>query len=230
MGTNGKSLSENSDGIPEVRRQAMLDALVRYFLGQGGLVRLLDATDGITATTYYRLRDNFPDDFLLVETEARSLAAKERSSTRVAFESRQENESQDLQEYSLLEYKEIIDQLRSIAKGETYEVETLVNRRVDGDWKQVPEKKTVIPFPRDQVSAAGMLRDIARDGMIPERAYQLAYSPGEEVDDDPGGLMPMFSASSAFKRIEAVAPDGTKVTATVDHPEVIEVLDEDDSV
>lgn len=223
MEQDGNFLTEKNIG--EAHRLAILDVLTRQFLGQGSLVSIIDDVDGISRTTFYRLREMYPEDFDEIKAEARKVALTERSDKRVSHDAYKENLSYELEEYVGGKIRDVVDSLLLIVNGEPYEVSVLVNRRDEsGQWERVYEQKSIVPYPRDMVSAANALHAFLRDGVLPESS-RMPVSSAAEVEELSGGLMPIFAGSTAFKRIEGTAPDGTRVVVDVEHPGIIEVED-----
>ena len=230
MGTDGNG-SLSNDGIGGRQRDAIIDLLTKYYLGQGKMRDLLETTGGISKTTYYRLRELYPDEFDEIDKTARVVALHERSAARLAFESEHEEASRELQRVSREALTRAVQQMAEVAEGVPRDVDVLVNRRSedDGGWERVYERKTIVPYPRDQIGAYNALLATAKEGIVPERLVIGQVSTAEH-EADSSALPPLFSVSTSFKRLTAQTADGTRVTATVDHPDSIiemEIPDED---
>ena len=84
--------------------------------------------------------------------------------------------------------------------------------------------RTVVIYPRDKLAAIKQAQELARGGVLPEH-YAANLSAAENVDDEKAldPLTALMPVRTNFSQITATAPDGTKITATVEREgEVIE--------
>jgi hypothetical protein len=89
-------------------------------------------------------------------------------------------------------------------------------------------KKSIVPYPRDMISAYNALLATAKYGILSDsqRSSRASAAESRATDKQPGGLMPMFRGSSAFTKVTATTPDGTKFSASVENEGV--VIDSED--
>ena len=88
------------------------------------------------------------------------------------------------------------------------------------------EGKTIIPYPRDRIAAANLIREIARKGVMPEgyaRRRVTMEADKEERPERTKPYIPVLGVNPKFSKITATAADGTEFTAEVKSPEVIDV-------
>lgn len=228
MGT-GTELSKN--GIDPERREAISEVLGRLYRGEAPLRDLLSA-DTIPRTTYYRVKKAHPEEFSLIDREARKSAAVVRSSERVAFEARHEGASQKLQTDAAVGMHPGIVMLADIAAGKIREVKVDVTKynRKEKKWETVEEVKSIIPYPRDIISAMSTLHAIAKEGVKPEYLDLPLGSTVEPEETGPPELLPMFTMPTAFSKVEVTTPDGRKFTSTVEDDSIVEIEEDGSEV
>jgi len=227
MEQNGTALTETD--ISDANRVAIEEILSRHLMGQESLSKVIDEVGSISRTTFYRIRKQYPDDFEEIRRGVLRSVLSRRSDSRLAHDAYKETLTYDLEHHVGDHARSIVDQLLLIVNGKPYEVEVLVNRRNDdGEWELVYEPKSIVPYPRDIIAAANSLYAFLKEGVLPESSHVAAASP-VEVTEEQSGLMPIFGGNTAFSKIEATRPDGTRFSINVGQDDIIEVDEDEDS-
>ena len=86
-----ESMTHNQ--LPEREREAILKALVAYYMGAAHIAEAMNQTEGISKGTYYNRKEQYPDEIRRLHEEAKAIAMRERSGVQIAFLARQVNVS-----------------------------------------------------------------------------------------------------------------------------------------
>ncbi len=191
--------------LPEKEREAILEALVKYYSGGAKIADALTETEGISKSTYYNRKEQFPDEMDKLHAEARAKVLSERSGAQLAFEARILDQSYVLQEAAAQALLKLVPVLERTARGEP--------RIVSVGGKE----KMIVPYPRDRVEATRLMMSIAKDGVMPEwlgrrRSVEAAKPPVESRVP----MIPVLGISTNFSKVSATTPDGRVITATVE--------------
>ena len=169
----------------------MREALTRYYLGLGTRGECLDDVSGCSETTYYRIRNEYPELVQAIDDSARLEALLRVSGEEIAFQGWQKRMSHVIQERAteaLLDPR-VMEAMLQIILGKS--------RTVVLDGTELP----IIPYPRDQLEALRVVQDLARYGCLPES--ETVFKPMEEPDmssedvDDPSWLIGLNPGSDA---------------------------------
>lgn len=198
-------------------------ALGMFYAGlYGSMNKAIEATKGLSASSFYQYRDEHPEEFAALEAQVQALAIAERRGIELAFAREQLERSMVAQRSASEAVIELLPELLRIASGEPGSV-------VTGDSGKEVEK-TIIPYPRDQLKAADLLRQLAQDGLLAERgrALSIAQASTKEPEAAPEPERPVLNlpglVASDFKEITATSADGSVVRASVVSPtEVIDI-------
>jgi hypothetical protein len=207
MNANAYGLTKT---ISDDEREAFRKALELHY-GQG--MRMNDAFDQVEPgliDRYYRRRKNYPEEIEAINREARAAVMRELSGDQLAFEARQIRESWEIQRTAIEYPKEALSALERIARGEPW----------------IVEGKTIIPYPRDRIAAANLMREIARNGVMPEgyaRRRKMVGADKGEKPEPKKQLIPLLGVEPNFSRVTVSTPDGAEYTAEVKQEDVIEV-------
>jgi hypothetical protein len=90
----------------------------------------------------------------------------------------------------------------------------------------VVEGKTIVPYPRDRIAAANLMREIARNGVMPEgyaRRREMVEADKAQKPEPRKQLIPLLGVDPNFSRVTVSTPDGTEYTAEVKQEDVIDV-------
>ena len=185
-----------SKKIPETERKAIRNALVLYYSGSVPIADAFDRTDGITKSTYYNRKADFPDEIKELHDEARTIALRERGDLQTAFDSEQPAASIEIQRAASQSLQELVPELARIARGDP--------RTVYDETKDC--NKTLLAYPRDQAEAFRILQALARVGVLPE-GWVSPRAPDPEPENVP--LLPPVIAPRTFNVISI--PDGASV-------------------
>lgn len=183
--------------IPEAERKAIVNALVLYYSGSAPIADALDRTEGITKSTYYNRKGDFPDEIKELQDKAGAIALRERGDLQTAFDSEQLAASIEIQRAASNSLRALVPELVRIARGES--------RTVLDEAKG--EHKTMFAYPRDQAEAFRILQSLARFGVLPEGYIAPRAPDPEEQSNVP--LLPPVIAPRTFNVIRV--PDGARV-------------------
>jgi hypothetical protein len=188
----------------------MRQALCHFYLGRGSKKECLDALDGISETTYYRIKNEYPDLVDAIDRSARREALYRTCGEDIAFQARQKRESREIQRRAAEILKECLPVLASIALGEP--------RRVDVDG----ETQFILVYPRDRLKAIALVQKIAREGTLPKREITLKdiqwAEPPREAEEPSLDWLINIGVPTDFHTVTATTPDGREVKATVVPP------------
>ena len=151
--------SMTANRLTDKEREAILKALVSYYMGAAHIADALSQTKGISKGTCYNRKAKHPDEIKRLHAEAKAIAMRERSGHRIAFEARLVNVSMKIQR----EAWDIV--------GDSLPVlERIVSRK-----PYIPEgsDKPIRVYPRDISEAFRILQSIGRGGLMPE-GYSVA--------------------------------------------------------
>ena len=115
--------SMTTNKLTEREREAILKALVSYYMGAAHIADALTQTPGIPKGSYYNRKEQCPDEIKRLHAEAKAIAMRERSGDQIPFEARQANVSMELQQEAWDMVQGSLDRLRRIATGGTIEVD-----------------------------------------------------------------------------------------------------------
>ena len=199
-GGKGMTDSMTTNQLTEKEREAILKALVSYYMG-AHIADALNQTDGISKGTYYNRKEQYPDEIKRLQAEAKAIAMRERSGDQIAFEARQVSASMKIQREAWDIVQGSLDRLRRIATGGTIEV----------DGRDQP----LVIYPRDSNEATRILIQVARGGVLPERYAVAPPIPAGRNEDKKPAMLPVLSVNPNFSSVTAITPDGRRFTATV---------------
>jgi hypothetical protein len=209
----------NRRNLSESEREAFKKALVLYYTGTSPIRAAFDQVEPGLVDRYYRRKKKYLEEIDEINVEARHIALQKRSAAQLAFESRQEAFSMELQRAAAAMLEGALPGLADIAEGKPYTVYD----------EAIGQEKVIIPYPRDQIAAFNTLRTLAREGLLPQNMVTRRGSSAEQGETDKGQLLPLIGVATDFRRITAQRADGTTLTATVEHPDVIDAeVDEHD--
>ena len=184
--------------------EAFLAALTLYYSEGLPIGDAFSQVEPGLVDRYYRRKKNYPGEIEEINREAVAVVQKEMSGEQLAMASRQMRESRSIQSSAIEATRDALATLRRIVIGEAVDV----------------EGKTLIPYPRDQIAAAGVILSIARNGVMPERMPQkiveMLVADKEEKAEDKPPLIPLLGVNPNFSSVTATRPDGTKFTAYVE--------------
>ncbi|MFW6082861.1 MAG: hypothetical protein ACOC8C_02270 [Chloroflexota bacterium] len=188
----------------------MRQALCHFYLGQGPKKDCLDAVNGCSETTYYRIKNEYPDLVEAIDHSARREALLRTSGQDIAFQARQKRKSHKLQERAaeaLLDPR-VMDTIVDIALGKPRTV------AVGG------EDQHIIVYPRDQIRAFALLQKLAREGVLPETEIGIddiiwIDPPADDTKKDNLDWMIGAGVPTDFKTMTATTADGREVKGTV---------------
>ena len=194
--------SMTTNRLPDREREAILKALVSYYLGAALIADALNQTDGISKGTYYNRKEQYPDEIKRLHAEAKAIAMRERSGRQIAFEAQQASISMEVQREPWDIVKGSIPVLERIVSGKLY----------------IPEgaDKPVRVYPRDINEAFRILQSIGRSGVMPEGHAKRVPIPASGKDDKKPAMLPLLPVNANFSSVTATTPDGTRFTTKVD--------------
>ena len=195
-----ESMTHNQ--LPDSEREAILKALVAYYMGAAHIADALNQTEGISKGTYYNRREQYPDEIRRLHEEAKAIARRQRSGDQIAFEARQLDASMRVQQKAWATMGEKLDVLARIASGKPY----------------IPKgsDKPVRVYPRDINESFRILQSIGRSGVMPEgNAARATVTAGRKKERKPA-VLPMLPVNANFSSVTATTPDGTRFTAKVE--------------
>lgn len=207
----------------ESTRENIKVALVRYYNGDSPSYKsAFDDTSGIARDTFYRYKREQPELIDQIDSEARAIAARGKSSIQTASDAHMMHDSLVMQHRATEVLGDVLEELARIATRQPLEM--VIGKNKDG----TPKTKILTPYARDAVAAAGIIQSIARDGVLPERARRViatVITSAAEKEADVGvGQMPTLGLSTNFRKVTAVAADGTEFMAELKSP-IEEVID-----
>lgn len=184
--------------LNETDRDVILRCLLEYYSGSGdSLTAVLDSSPGISSSTYYRYKQQFPDEIALIDSKAKSLAKSIQDGRQTHIDSVLLERTQAIQEQAIAAIESALPVITRTATGENWSEDVRV-------------------FPRDANKALEILLDIARNGVVSgistyTRALEKTLKPDSAGR---GGLeeLPMLGAPSQFSKVEATALDGSRIT------------------
>ena len=202
-----ESMTHNQ--LPDSEREAILKALVAYYMGAAHIADALNQTEGISKGTYYNRKEQYPDEIKQLHAEAKAIAMRERSADQIAFEARQVTISMEIQQEAWDIVKGSLPVLERIVPGKPY----------------IPtgSDKPIRVYPRDINEAFRILQSIGRSGVMPEgHAARARVTAGRKEETKPT-VLPLLPVNSNFSSVTATTPDGTRFTAKVEREgEVVE--------
>jgi hypothetical protein len=188
----------------------MQEALTHHYLGRGSKAECLDKVNGISETTYYRLRKEHPELAEAIDHSARREALYRTSGEQIAFQARQKRRSRAIQERAMeaLLDPAVMQAIVDIAIGRPRTV-TVGH-----------EEKHIIVYPRDQVKAIALLQDLAREGVLPETEVSIddliwAEPPTDDKDKDSLDWLIGVGVPRDFNTVTAKTGDGQEIKTTV---------------
>jgi len=217
MNTNANATTKT---IPDYEREAFQAALFLYYTQGPPITDAFNQVEAGLIDRYYRRKKRFPDEIKRIDREARRMAMSEIAGDKLAADSEAIRFSAVVQREAREALMAALPHLASIARGEVFVVDL-------GEKDGNPVVKRIIPYPRDVVAAATVLRDIARVGVQPERYRTPSVEPDVEEEEPRKPMIPLLGVDADFTSITATRPDGTKFTAEVKPGDVIEVKGSD---
>jgi hypothetical protein len=120
---------------------------------------ILDEVSGISETTFYRVKKEFPELAAAIDESARLEAWRRIGDEEIAFQANEKRLSRAIQECAMdvLEDPRVLQAVVDVVLGKP-------RLSVIGG-----ESKHVAPRPKDQLQAFRALQDFARSGFLPER-------------------------------------------------------------
>jgi len=223
---NGRQATPNKNSRwPQIEQ-----ALEAYYSGQAtSLIDAVESVENLGRSTFYKYRDEYAEEFALLETRVQIEAVQERRGIEQAFAREQLEISMRVQREASQAAADLLPTWMEIARGDVRTV-----RMPDGKDKAGNDKTTekkIIPYPRDMLEAAKLIVSVARDGLRPEHGQALAGTQPIQAEEpkqlaEPEtkeiALIPGLVASD-FDRVTATLPDGTVVHASVQRP--VDVID-----
>ena len=179
--------------IPEGTRSRILEALTLHISRGLSLSGALEQA-GVSRSWFYELRETHPEEIAELTSEARRRAKRARKERRDQVLAAQEDRALGLSGVIMQGIEDSVGNLIRIAKGEHEEIE-LPNGQT----------KVLMVYPRDSVGAVTQLQALLVEGLLPEGVLI------QNEEDDHAPPPPAFPGFD-FSRVEATAPDGTKVT------------------
>ena len=195
--------------LTDKEREAILKALVSYYMGAAHIADALNQADGISKGTYYNRKEQYPDEIKRLHEEAKAIARRQRSGDQIAFEARQLDASMRVQQKAWATMGEKLDVLARIASGKPY----------------IPKgsDKPVRVYPRDINESFRILQSIGRSGVMPEGHPSRARVPASSKKERKPAVLPLLPVNANFSSVTATTPDGTRFTAKVERDgEVVE--------
>ena len=201
-GGNDMADSMTANQLTDKEREAILKALVSYYMGAAHIADALNRTEGISKGTYYSRKEQHPDEINRLHAEAKAIAMRQRSGDQIAFEARQVNASMEIQREAWDIVRHSVPVLERIVSGKPY----------------IPEgaDKPVRVYPRDIKEAFRILQSIGRAGVMPERYAAQAPIPAGGKEDRKPAMLPLLPVNANFSSVTATTPDGTRFTAKVE--------------
>lgn len=188
----------------------MREGLCHHYTGRGSKGECLDALNGCSETTYYRIKNEHPELVEAIDRSARREALYRTCGEDIAFQARQKRASHQIQRSASEALEQCIPVLASIALGEPRQVE------ING------ETEFILVYPRDQLKAIALLQKIARHGVLPESEISTEDIARPQASDEEQApdvdLLIGAGVPTDFDSITAKTPDGREVRATVVPP------------
>lgn len=216
MGTD--EITTTNGGIDKEEQAAITESLFLYYSGQVHIIAdALTQVKGISTGTYYRRREELPDEILRIQKEARAQAREYIAGQRQALDAEAVQFSKELQLKAREHLESGLEMLGVIVRGEIQEFD-LGEKNRDG----TPKIKRVVPYPRDMTAAMNILQMLARGGVLPEGKITLPLVSAQTEEEPEPPVIPMLGIGTDFRRVSATAVDGTTYTAEVVPGEVLE--------
>ena len=197
--------------LTPVQEDVLLRALTMHYSGTP-MPDVCKQVTGMSLTTYYRWRADYPADYERIDKKARIDAIANRRGEDFSHDSAMVSASRKLQHLAAKEFLNLVPELVRLAGGVPKVIE---ENRLTKDGPVTLEKILAV-YPRDQIAALDLLHRVGKEGVLP--AYYTPLPLVEEASIDEGdGKLPI-NVSSNFSSLRAVKSDGTIIDITVDQP------------
>lgn len=186
-------------------KKLILDGLVVYHTTECTMQDAFKSIEGMSSSQYYRKKEANPDEIERLNRQALVLAQGKLNADYAAYQARSLVQSKEIQTRAAEAILEALPRLAQMAKGESITVPG-----------EEGEDRVITVYPRDSTEAMFRLQQLARGGILPEHVS----GPVAEVTP-PLPLLPA-AVSPRFKSLTAESVDGTRVTLTVEPPDVVD--------